>query len=93
MRRRPGTTSQRRAITTSRGFINRHRVITSRRHAMTIGRIRAAVGTAMAEAVGMGAIVAIGTMTTAVVDATTVDEVTTAAAAITMAGVAVGNLS
>lgn len=65
--RRPVITSQRRAITISRGCINRHRVITSRRHEAITGPIRVVVGTAMAGAVGMDGIVAIGTMTIAAV--------------------------
>ena len=59
------TTSQHRGITTSRGFINRHRVITSRRHEAITGLIRVGVGTAMAGEVGMVVTVATGTTTIA----------------------------
>lgn len=84
-------TSQHRGITTNRGFINRHRVITSPRHGVITGLIRIAAGTVIAVAVGTDVTVAVGAMTIAVamVDAITVaDEATTTVAAITMAGAA-----
>lgn len=74
-RHRRGTTSQRRGITISRGFINRHLVITSRNGATT------------GPMVGTGETAAVGAMTTVAM----ADEATIMDAAITMAEAAVGN--
>ena len=60
--RQRGITSQHRGITTSRGFINRHHVITSRRHEPITGLIRIAAGMAITVAVGT-AVTAVETTT------------------------------
>lgn len=73
-RHRPGITSQPHGITTSRGFINRLPVITSRNEATT-GAIRITNGAAVTVAAGT-------TTTVARVDAITVDEETMRVAAI-----------
>ncbi|KPG92957.1 hypothetical protein AEQ67_26375 [Pseudomonas sp. RIT-PI-q] len=85
-RRLRGITSQHRAITTSRGFINRHRVITSRNEATT-GLIRIRGGTAVTAATG--------TTTTVVTMGATImaDEATTTVVAITMAEAAAAKIS
>lgn len=90
-RRLRGITNRLRATTTSRGFINRHRVITSRRHEAITGLIRIAAGTAMVGvgAVGMDATVAIG-ITTA---AATADVITEAVEGVTMAEAVTVNFS
>lgn len=73
-RHRPGITNQPHGITTSRGFINRLPVITSRNEAIT-GAIRITTGAAVTVAAGI-------TTTVAMVDAITVDEATMMVAAI-----------
>ena len=81
---RRGTTSQPLGITTSHGFINRHRAITSRRHERTTGLIRIMGGTAA---------IAVGTMTIEGEGVTiiTVDEAITMAVATTVDGVVIAD--
>lgn len=58
-----GITSHRRVTITSRGFINRHRAITSRRHEQITGSIRIVDGTVMTVGAGMAVTAAVGVMT------------------------------
>ena len=96
-----GITSHRRVTTTSRGFINRPRAITSRRHELTTASTRtvdgtvmtAVVGTVVTGAIGMAGTEAAGAMAIEATGITVMEEAITAVGAITMAETATVNHS
>ena len=90
-----GITSHRRVITPSRGFINRHRAITTTvATRIADGTVMTAVvGTVVTGAIGMAGTEAAGAMAIEATGITVMEEAITAVAAITMAETATVNHS